>query len=490
MNIAEPLALYAQTRPLHPALIHEERVVLYRDLDRMVRRTAAHILSLGVKPEQIVGLALCDSIEHVVILYALARAGIVMLPIDWRWTPGEQFRIADHFGAHLLLVEPDRPVVDGKKCVAINEDWRTAIDSAPSDLDFPVDCGPLLMSLSSGTTGRPKGPLLTHAQFYHRFLIDWINLGFNAQDRYVSMTPLYFGGGRTFAMLMLYSGATVILFPPPYEPEQMCAEIERHRATATFLVPTLLRRLLALDDATLAPLRAMRKLIASGSSLHSDERALIRGRICPGLIVYYSSTEGGGVSCLAADEPAQYDESVGRPVFGVEVQCVDENHQPLPAGQTGRVRYSSPGSANSFWNDDAASAESFRGNWYYPGDLGQLDDAGYLTLRGRAKDMIIRGGINVYPTEVEAILQNHPAVLEAAVVGWPSREFNEEIAAFVILNSADQLALVKSDELRKFCKERIASYKVPREVFIVDEFPRSSLGKTLKADLTARLEPL
>jgi acyl-CoA synthetase (AMP-forming)/AMP-acid ligase II len=141
--------------------------------------------------------------------------------------------------------------------------------------------------------------------------------------------------------------------------------------------------------------------------------------------------------------------------------------------------------ADGFWNDPEASRESFRDGWWYPGDLGMLDDHGYLHLKGRAKDMIIRGGINIYPAEVEAVLQSHAAVADTAVVGWPSREFNEEVAAFVILKGE-----VSPAELRDLCRAKLAPYKVPREVFVVPDFPRNALGKTIKTELSARLPAL
>jgi len=484
-NIAGPLTHHARAYARKPAIVQGDHVVTYGDLDSLVRRTASHLRSLGLGEGDVAGVALRDSVEHLVVLAALARAGIVILPLDWRWTPAEQASVAKHFGAKLVLVEPGRPQPEAQRCVAVDAAWDRAVAAASPARDFPDGDLPLVMSLSSGTTGRPKGPRLRHSQFLARFRVMWLNLGFNSQDRFLSATPLYYGGGRSFALLMLYSGATVFMLPPPHEPADLCAAVARHRISALFLVPTLIRRLLALPDDVLAPLRSLRLLLSSGSALHPDERRVIRARICPGFIEYYSSTEGGGVSFLTADDPEEFGDSVGRPVFGVEVECVDGNHRPLPPGEVGRIRYRGPAVADSFWNDPEATLESFRDGWWYPGDLGMLDASGYLYLKGRAKDMIIRGGINIYPAEVEAVLQSHPAVADSAVVGWPSREFNEEVAAFVVLKGAATPA-----ELRELCRARMAPYKVPREVFVVPEFPRNALGKIIKTELSARLAPL
>ena len=485
MNIAAPLTHHARAYARQPAIVQGDRVITYGELDPLVRRTATHLRALGLAQGDVAGVALRDSAEHLVVLAALARAGIVILPLDWRWTPAEQARVAIHFGSKLAIVEADRPQPEGQACVAVDAAWSRAVATASPASDFPDGDLPLLMSLSSGTTGRPKGPRIRHSQFLARFRVMWINLGFNSQDRFLSATPLYYGGGRTFALLMLHSGATVFMLPPPYEPAELCAAVARHRISALFLVPTLIRRLLALADGELAPLRSLRLLLSSGAALHPDERRVIRSRVCPGFIEYYASTEGGGVSFLTADDPEEFGDSVGRPVFGVEVECVDEQHRRLPPGEVGRIRYRGPAVADSFWNDPEATLESFRDGWWYPGDLGLLDESGYLYLKGRAKDMIIRGGINIYPAEVEAVLQSHPAVADSAVVGWPSREFNEEVAAFVVLKGA-----ATPLELRELCRTRMAPYKVPREVFVVPEFPRNALGKVIKAELSARLAPL
>lgn len=463
-------------------MVHGERMLLYRELDPLVRRTAAQLYALGLAPGDVAGVALKDGIEHIVILAALARAGIVILPIDWRWTPAEQERVLRHFGAKLALLEKGKDQPGGCPCIFITEDFFK--EQQRPIPDFPEGDLPLLMSLSSGTTGRPKGPRIRHSQFLARYRVFWINLGFNSQDRFLSATPLYYGGGRTFPLTMLYSGGTVFMLPPPYTPEELCAAVAKHRISALFLVPTLLRRLLTLDGATLAPLRSLRLLLSSGSALHAGERRALRA-LCPGFIEYYSSTEGGGVSYLTAQDPEAFDESVGRPVFGVEVQCVDASHRPLPPGGVGPIRYRGPAVADGFWNDPEATRESFRDGWWYPGDLGMLDEHGYLYLKGRAKDMIIRGGINIYPAEVEAVLQSHPAVADCAVAGWPSREFNEEVAAFVILKDA-----ASPGQLREWCRGRMAPYKVPREVFVLQELPRNALGKVIKTQLSSGLPSL
>jgi acyl-CoA synthetase (AMP-forming)/AMP-acid ligase II len=483
-NIADPLILHARQRPTQIAIIQGDQTVDYRMLDRQVSERAARLQDLGVRPGQAVGLALRDSIEHLVMLYAVARAGAVILPMDWRWLPFEKQRLTDHFQPALVVVEPGESF-EGTRCVEVDDHWHAALQQVDAEREFPDGDRGLIMSLSSGTTGRPKGPMLTHGQMVFRFYMHWGELGFGSRERYINATPLYFGGGRSFCMSSLYSGASVVLFAPPYTPEQLAAEVARTQSTVSFLVPTLLRRLLQANHTRLAPMRQLKTLISSGSALTAQERQQIRELICPQFLEYYSSTEGGGVTTLSPSDQMRHGESVGRPVFCVEVCIVDEAHQPVPYSTVGRIRYRGPAVAESFHGDPEASQEAFRDGWFYPGDLGAMNEDGYLFLKGRVKDMIIRGGINIYPQEIEATLLGHPAVAEAAVVGWPSREFDEEVAAFVMRKGE-----VADADLLALCKSSLAPYKVPRQIFFLDEFPRNSLGKVLKAELARTLQPL
>jgi acyl-CoA synthetase (AMP-forming)/AMP-acid ligase II len=455
MNLADALAHHVRARPDRPAILAGERVVLYRDLDGMVRRWAAHLQASGAKRGEVLGIALRDSIEHLVALYAAARMGAVSLPMDWRWTEAEKSAVATHFGAKLVLAEPDAP---------------------------------LLLSLSSGTTGRPKGPVVTHGQFLRRFWTHWIDLGLNARETYVSATPMYFGGGRTFCMSLLFSGGTAVLFPPPYKPEELAAEIARRNATSAFLVPTLLRRLLDLPEERTAPLKRMRLLLSSGAPLHPWERQAIRAKLCPEFHEYYASTEGGGVSLLRPEDMAVHPDSVGRPVFGVEVAILGDDDRPLPPGEVGRLAYRGPGVARGFHNDTAASAEAFLDGWFLPGDLAAVNEAGYVFLKGRRKDMIIRGGVNIHPAEIESVLLGDPRIAEAAVVAWPSADLGEEVAAFIVPRAG--MAPPEEKDLIALCSGRLAPYKVPRSVFAIPDLPRNSAGKVVKTELTARLTPL
>jgi acyl-coenzyme A synthetase/AMP-(fatty) acid ligase len=418
------------------------------------------------------------------INYAIARLGAVILPLDWRWTDTEKTNVASFFGVSLVMTEPGA-VIEDFKCVEVDEGWQMAVrQSEPS-----ADCAsggnrPVVLSLSSGTTGRPKGPMLTHAQFTARFVMQWVTLGFNQHDRYLSATPIYFGGGRSFTMGCLFSGSTVIMFPPPYEPEDLIAAVAKFEATTLLLVPTLLRRLLQVPKGNRPLLAGLNRLLSTGAILHPDERDAVMSQLNPNFINYYGSTEGGGTSVLLPKHGGVAAASVGEAIYQTDIQIVDDDGGELPMGEAGHIRYRSPGVSDSFYNDPDASAEAFRDGWFYPGDIGKLDDEGLLYLVGRAKDVIIRAGVNIYPAEIEQVLLNHVHVEDAVAMAWPHAERGEDVAVFIVAKEA-----IEEEQLIEHCRENLASYKVPRGIFFVDEMPKSPLGKIIKTDLAAQLGP-
>ncbi|MGI9485918.1 MAG: class I adenylate-forming enzyme family protein [Geminicoccaceae bacterium] len=474
-NLAVLLDQHAIGRPSHPALIHETASLTYGELAKTVRRFADKLAADGVGKGDLVGVGLKDRPAHVMMLFAVMRLGAVIMPVDWRWTASETAALATDFALDALIVESDAPDVPGPRRIAFDPGWERAASRLAGDAPLVIDRDlPMILSLSSGTTGRPTGPLLTHGQMWARTENQLATLTFNQHDRYLLATPLYFGGGRAFALTHLMIGATLIMFPPPYTLEELVLAVSRHHATSTFLVPTLIRRLLDQPDEMLQDLEGLRLLISSGAPLHAEERAQIEKRLCPGFLEYFASTEGGGISIMTPVDRAGHPDSVGRAAFRVALQVVGDDHEPVAPGEAGVVRYRGPGVADGFFRNTEKSSEAFRDGWFYPGDLGRLDAAGYLTLLGRSKSLIIRGGVNIYPLEIERALQSHPDVMEVAVFGVADREMGEEICAAISAAPG-----TTEDILRVFCRERMAPYKVPRHIEFVEALPRNSGGKVL-----------
>ncbi|WP_203072802.1 class I adenylate-forming enzyme family protein [Falsiroseomonas ponticola] len=472
--------LHRRTRPDKTAIIDGDRRIDYATLDRMIDGACHALLARGVRREMLVGLGLGDHAEHVVAMIALARLGAVILPMDCRWQAEEKRRFVQAFAPDIVLLEADDPALAGSAWQGLVPGWITPSDTPWHDAAI-TDDSPLVLSLSSGTTGLPKGPRATHRQFEARFMVYWLNMGLNAQDVYVSATPLYFGGGRAFNLAMLFAGATISVLSPRTKVGALSAHLAEIGGTVLFLVPTMIRRLLDENPAPLA-FPTLRVLISSGSALHPEERIAIRTRLTPNLFEFYSSTEGGGVSILTPSDCERHPDSVGRPGFRVEVEIVDEHHIPQPAGTIGRLRYRSPASARGYWR--AEDGDAFRDGWFYPGDLARLDEEGFLYLHGRAKDMIIRGGVNIYPQDIERVLREHPGIRDAAVTGAPSREMGEEVAAFIVADDD-----VRDEDLRARCRAALAPYKVPTIIHRLAELPRNAGGKVVKAELLTLLNP-
>ena len=481
MNLVDVILANADRRPDHPALEHGDRIVTYAALREDVLTVALRLRAAGVRDGELVGVAMDDTIDYVLAMLALFRLGAIMLPVDVRWTVVEKAGVLSFFKAGVVLV--DEPVADltaSRQLV-----FAELPEPAPPPATWPGDLhSPLLLSLSSGTTGIPKGPRVAHGQFLMRQLSEWVSLGFLSSDRFLCATPFYFGGGRGFTLGHLIGGATVVLHPPPYDPEHLASKIERSRITTTFLTPTLLRRLLAVAPSFETELKRLRLLISSGAALHPEERHRIRRQITPDFINLYASTEGGAISLLTTDIEGESAGSVGRPALMSNFEIVDDADHVVPVGEIGHIRQRAPWLPDGYYGNPEATAAAFRQGCYYPGDMGRVGQDGCLYITGRSKDLIIRGGVNIYPDEIERVLLGLADVLEAAVVGWPSAEFGEDVAAFVTTQGP-----MNESALRAHCKGQLASYKVPRGFFAIPEMPKNSAGKVVKARLREQLPP-
>ena len=484
MNLASIIATHAASRPQHPAVEYLGQTIDYRTLWQRIESFAGVLAAAGVKPGDRVGLALAEHPEHLILHYALPRLGAVLLPLDHRWTVSEKQAVSHAFGAELVVIDADADNIPNTRCLRLDDAWSKQTGVLPP-WPTPPDL-PLLISLSSGTTGRPTGAVVTHQQMYERFVNQWVTLSFTITDRFVSVTPMYFGGGRSFTMSFLAAGATVIVDPLPHTPDELVTLIRDSNASVTFMVPTILRRLLPLvEPGAERLLPSLRRLLVSGAVIYAEEAQAVCSHISEGLIGYYASSEGGGISVLQPIDITAHAETVGQPAFRVELEIVDQQNQPVPEGETGRLRYRGPGVATTFLDADGREEPGHEDGWFYPGDLASIGPQGHVTLRGREKDMIIRGGVNIYPAEVERTLMEHDAVLEAAVVSWPSPGLGEEVAAFVTLERD-----VDPDVLISFCREQLAPYKVPRSIFIQETLPKRRSDKIDKAALQQLLPAL
>jgi len=472
MNLATLLASHAASRPDHPALQQHGWIVTHAELHREVGALAAWLHALAIHPGDRVGLCLPDTAAHLMLHYALAWVGATIVPLDHRWTLAEAARVARAMCCDLVLDADARfSTLHALRSATLDDGWNASSASPPPIVEA-IDL-PLVLSLSSGTTGRPTGAIVTHEQLYERFVSQWVTMTFNMHDRYLLATPLYFGGGRSFAMSFLAAGATVVFAPPPQESAELIAKARDSQATVGFLVPTQVRRLLAdwRGDGPAFP--ELRLLVTSGSAVRAEERALITERICRHCLDYYASSEGGGIAVLQPNEQLVYPQSVGRPTFRVDTRIVGSANEPLSDGTVGRLQYRGPGVSRSLVDEHGQTIDlSASGGWFEPGDLAFRLPSGHLILAGRAKDVIIRAGVNLYPVEIEAALTSTPGVTDALVVGLEDPVLGERVAALVVAQPG--FTPVK---IATALGERLASYKVPSLIRVVEELPRTSMNK-------------
>ena len=479
MNLASVVRVNAANLGAKPAILFGDTSLSYADAWRSIEGIAATLRERGVRSGDRVGLAMKDHPLHLLAHYAVARLGAMILPLDHRWTDAEKTAAAGAFDAGLVLTDGGR--IAGLPTVPLDESAMHAdtagLPPIREDRDQVV-----LISLSSGTTGKPKGALVTHGNLYERFVSQWTAIGFDSRDCFALLTPLFFGAGRSFGMCLLAAGGTVRIAPQPLEPEEIVAVLSGPGVSATFLPPTLLRRLLPLAGGPGPLLGNLGYLVVSGEPLFAAEAAECREKICPNLVGYYASSEGGGISVLTSEDFAEHATTVGRPTFRTEVQIVDADDAPVPDGTVGRLRYRGPGVATRFLDSDGREHRADTEGWFYPGDLAEKLESGHVALRGRDKDVIIRGGVNVYPAEIESVLLQHAAVAECAVVGADDAGRGQLVLAFVVGD-------VSNDELRTHCAERLAPYKIPSRFVRMDTLPKRSSGKIDKKALTPESVP-
>jgi acyl-coenzyme A synthetase/AMP-(fatty) acid ligase len=479
MNVLEPIARHARTRPHAVALVDRGRTLTYRELAGLTARSAAYLAAIGVAPGERVGLCLKDGADHVVALLAVARLGAVAVPLDWRARAAENRRLIEAARLAHLLIEPDAKPVATCHEVTLDAAWHHGVARAEPEPVRPSGWDrPFLIAASSGSTGAPKLTVMTHLQ-YHFAMAGMLEImAFAGHQRYLSTLPLYYSGGRNSCLAHLLRGDSVILYPNLFSAGEYL-DVARHRqATAAVVVPSVLRRLFKVDASE--PLLPGVVLFCSGAPLHAEEKCEALRRITPHFHERYGTAETLAVTVLRPADIDRHAESVGQPHSLIEVEIVDDGGQPMPDGEIGRLRYRGPGLASPWPGEDGS--QSFRDGWFYPGDVASLDECGYLYLRGRTTEVIIRSGAKIYPAEIEQVLAQHPDIVEAAVIGCGTADHEEDIVAFIATGRDPAIG-----ELVAHCRTRLTAHKVPRQFHVLPALPKNAAGKVDKPALVRLL---
>ena len=487
MNLAQLLHAAARRLPQAGALALGTRTVAsYAELSARVARLAGGLRARGLAPGDRVAMAMKNCPEYYEVLFACWHAGLAAVPINAKLHPREFEYIVEDSGAKLALVTPDlESALPGALSIA-GADFRrlreaqavSCAEATPDDLAW--------LFYTSGTTGVPKGAMLTHRNLLfatQAYYADIDRLG--PGDSILHAAPLSHGSGLYGVPHVAAGALNVIPESGGFEPEEIFRLIGAHTGVSFFAAPTMIVRLLASPAAGSADLSNLKTISYGGAPMYVADCERAIELFGPRLYQLFGQGESPMTitGLPQSDHAARHKlESCGYARTGVEVRVVDDEDRDLPAGEVGEIVTRSDCVMAGYWQNPEASAKTLRGGWLHTGDLGSLDAAGYLTIRDRSKDMIISGGSNIYPREVEEVLLRHPAVAECSVVGRPHAEWGEEVVAFVVARES-----VTAQALDALCLERIARFKRPRDYRFVESLPKNNYGKVLKTELRRQL---
>lgn len=489
--------LPAHIDPESTALLWGDQRRTYAQLRSRALSLAAGLRSVGVVFGDRVVTALSNRGETFELYFACAYIGCTMVPINWRLAGPEVASILDDCAPRVFVIEPryEALICDGVPPdihvlwlgdEESGDEYEALASGPPYDSEASVN-DPHLILYTSGTTGRPKGATLNH----HSIL--WFAMqqavlypGIDTSTVMLMVAPTFNTGSiNEMSIPTLLAGGAVALLPSGgWTAEAMVEHIDRWNVTHVLVFPSMMEPLLVADAARPFEMASVRWVVSGGENCPAAILDRFRTR-WPHFAVWYGygSTEAAGVAILADDEIARHPGSVGRAYLGQTYRIVDDQLQALPPGAIGQVLSTSPSDFDGYWNAPELTAATLQDGWVLTGDLGYRDDEGYLYLAGRAKDMIISGGQNIYPAEIEEALAHHPALLEATVIGIPDSRWGEAVCAVVVPKPGHT---VEHDEINAFLRERLGSYKKPKYVVVVDELPRNPSQKVLKEQLRQR----
>ncbi|HTR68855.1 MAG TPA: long-chain fatty acid--CoA ligase [Mycobacteriales bacterium] len=502
LNWCSVLAHHARRTPDKALAIDGGEVSTYADLAARTSATATGLAERGVGRGDVVGLLSYNCTEFLEVLFAANHLGAIAMPINWRLAAPEVRYILEHSQARALvcdaaLVDLATAAVEGMTAQGLVQVCIAATPptgwTALADLRVDGPCAPCApcapddvhrLMYTSGTTGRPKGVMLTHANLAWKNLAHIVELGFTSEDLGLACGPLYHVGALdlTTTSLIAVGGTTII--HRAFDAAAVVEEIERSRVTAVWLAPAMVNAIMALPDIDRRDLSSVRLVVNGGEKMPIPLIERIKTVFSRAWFAdAYGLTETvSGDTFLDRDSILTKRGSVGRPCLYLDLDIWDEGGVPVPVGEPGEIVMRGPKVFPGYWRDPDATATAFAGGWFHTGDIGVRDEDGYLFIVDRLKDMISSGGENIAGSEVERVLYEHPAVLEAAVVGRPDERWGQVPVAFVVQREG---AAATADELVEHCRSQLAKFKVPKQITFIDALPRNPSGKVLKRELRA-----
>ena len=505
-TLSDAVATFARLTPAKLAVRDSRRQIGYAELDRRTTGLAAGLRALGLQRGDRVGVLAYNRAEWIEIYSAMSRAALVAVPVNFRLTGPEAAYILEHSEARAVIagpefcglldglgdalpIAPERRVMLGDDQQSPPAGWRgyEALLQANHRLPDEPAASPsdmFALMYTSGTTGKPKGAIRNHGGSALMAMATALEMGFSQADTALLVMPLCHANSLNFGSTFVHLGAGIVIDDRrSFDPEALIATLSQQRVTFTSLVPTHYIMMLALPDAVKQryDVTSVGKLLVSSAPARQDTKQGIP-QLFPNSQLYelYGSTEAGWVTLLRPHEQMHKLGSVGREwAFSGPVRLLDDQGREVPDGEVGELFSRTAYVFDGYWKNPEKTAEAFRDGWCSVGDMARRDADGYLWLVDRKSNMIISGGENVYPSEVEAVLGAHPAVRDVAVVGLPHDKWGETVHAVVVLHAGQSANATTPDELRAWCKTRLAGFKCPSAVQFIDDaqMPRTATGK-------------
>jgi len=472
----------------------------YREMDRRAAATArAWLYGLGLKQGDRIGLLSGNRLEFIDAFFAAAKSGVILVPLGTRLTAAELAVIVSDCELSALVYDAEHAEsvrelatrVDVGRLVPLDEEngggeltWHGLLASIGEGEYVPAVCqpeDPHCLLYTSGTTGRPKGVIIPHRMVAWNACNTVLCWQLTEHDISPIFTPLYHAGALgAFLTPILLAGGTIVLHRD-FDPSEVWRVIEEEHCTVVLGVPTIWKMLADAPEFNTADLSHVRWFISGGAPLPRHLVGVFRER---GVVLRqgYGLTEVG-VNCfsMSDDEAWAKTGSIGRPLMFTEAKVVDEGGQVLPPNEVGELCFRGPHLSAGYWNNPGATAEAIDAEgWFHTGDMARYDDDGFFYIAGRAKDMFISGGVNVYPAEIENVLLQHDALADAAVIGVPHGTWGEVGVAYVVPAEGEE---VTPEELGSFVGDRLARYKIPKDFRVVNKLPRTPYGKVVKGEL-------